>query len=179
MDTNEIEEIEENREEIENNREEIEPTIKITEQPKIEVLKKKKGKKKTSARQMKALEKARRTKELKKMLKKQQKETKKQEEQQLEQVEQQDTMITSFTRHLPMLVISVSILAGGYYLTKSMKSKMNSLQTKIEQTETNYNPKELIENLMDFQPQQNEKLEQSSNEDIQNSTKPTKLQLNF
>ena len=46
MDTNEIEEIEENREEIENNREEIEPTIKITEQPKIEVLKKKKEKKK-------------------------------------------------------------------------------------------------------------------------------------
>lgn len=177
MDTeNEIENIEENRDEIENNREEIEPTIKITEQPKIDVLRKKKKPKKASMKQMKALEKARRTKELKKMLKKQQKETKKQEE---EQVEQQYTMTTSFMKHLPMLVIGSLSLGVGYYLISSMKSKMNSLQTKIEQTETNYNPKELVENLMDFQPQPNEKLEQSSNEDIQNSTKPTKLQLNF
>lgn len=165
-------ETEENREETVENREETEepqPITKIIEQPKIDVLRKKKKSKTATAKQLKGLEKARRTKELKKMLKEQQPEP---------PMEQPIQVISSFTKHLPMLGISLSILGVGYLLTKSMRSKMNTLQQTME-LERNYNPKEMVENLMDLVQKPVVKLEQKSPDIIENSVRPTKLQLNF
>jgi hypothetical protein len=169
---NEIEEIEENRDEIENNRDEIEPVKKITEPIKIDVLREKKNPKKTSVRQMKGLEKARRTKELKKMLKIQKME-------QMEQMEPEMEQEMNFMKHLPMLGISCALLGAGFLLIKSMKSKMNTLERKIVKTELNYNPAEMVESLREFVEEKPAVLEEKLQDIPTNSNRPTRLQLNF
>lgn len=166
---NEIEEIEENRDEIENNRDEIEPVKKITEPIKIDVLREKKNPKKTSVRQMKGLEKARRTKELKKMLK----------IQKMEQMEPEMEQEMNFMKHLPMLGISCALLGAGFLLIKSMKSKMNTLERKIVKTELNYNPAEMVESLREFVEEKPAVLEEKLQDIPTNSNRPTRLQLNF